>query len=131
MDDFSKNGMKTRGFAHVFAAFGHSMAGARVLLREEAVRLEALLFLVVAVLFAVAGAALWQWGLLLILTLWLLMVEALNTAIELIVDRTSPEISAYGKHTKDLGSFAVFCSLTVYCLYATWVVASGLLASGG
>ena len=40
-------------------------------------------------------------------------VEALNTAIEVIVDRISPEISETGKNAKDLGSLAVFCLIIV------------------
>ena len=44
-----------------------------------------------------------------ILFLLMMAFEAINTAIEEIVDRVSPEISQMGKHAKDLGSFAVFC----------------------
>lgn len=123
MDPFVKRGMKEKGISHIAAAFGHSMAGGRVLMREEAVRLECLLIAAAVILFAVSGAAWWQWAILTALSFWLLMIEALNTAVEMIVDRTSPEISEYGKQTKDLGSFAVFCSLVIYCLYAIWVIA--------
>ncbi|WP_424540689.1 diacylglycerol kinase [Sinorhizobium medicae] len=31
-------------------------------------------------------------------------MEAVNTAIEEIIDRISPEVSDTGKHAKDLGS---------------------------
>jgi diacylglycerol kinase (ATP) len=48
--------------------------------------------------------------------------EALNTAIEELVDRVSPELSQTGKHAKDLGSFAVFCMLVAAGLYIAWVV---------
>ena len=53
--------------------------------------------------------------------------EALNTAIEEIVDRVSPEISEMGKHSKDLGSFAVFCLITANAGYAAYVVISRLI----
>ena len=99
------------------------MAGGRVLLREEAAKLETFLFAAAVGAFMLSGAALWQWALLAGLFLWLLTVEALNTAIENIVDKTSPEISEYGKQTKDLGSFAVFCSLVIFCGYSLSVVA--------
>jgi diacylglycerol kinase (ATP) len=49
-------------------------------------------------------------------------VEALNTAIEEVIDRVSPEVSQTGKHAKDLGSFAVFCTLVAAALYILWVV---------
>ncbi len=122
METFVKKGMEEKGAAHVIAAFGYSMAGARFLLKEEAARLECVLFLVAAAFFAVSGVGLWQWIILAMLFLFTLMVEALNTAIELVVDRTSPEISDFGKHTKDLGSFAVFCALVIFCGYSTAVV---------
>lgn len=48
-----------------------------------------------------------------ILFLFLLAIEALNTAVEVIVDRVSPEISPMGKQAKDLGSFAVMCVLII------------------
>ena len=52
----------------------------------------------------------------------LFCVEALNTAIEELVDRVSPEISVVGRHAKDLGSFAVFCLLCANGLFALYVV---------
>ena len=48
--------------------------------------------------------------------------EAINTAIEELVDRISPEISTVGRNAKDLGSFAVFCLLLANGLYAAYVV---------
>ncbi|MDD9910619.1 MAG: diacylglycerol kinase [Ahrensia sp.] len=128
MEPLEKEGMEEKGLAHVVAAFGYSMAGLRFLLKEEAARLEIVLFLAAVALFAVCGVAFWQWAVLVGLFVWLLMVEAINTAIELIVDRTSPEISAFGKHTKDLGSFAVFCSLVIFCGYT--LVTAGLVLTG-
>ncbi|MNY78719.1 Prokaryotic diacylglycerol kinase [compost metagenome] len=49
-------------------------------------------------------------------------MEAVNTAIEELVDRISPEISTVGRNAKDLGSFAVFCLLVANGLYAGYVV---------
>lgn len=56
-------------------------------------------------------------GVLTILFLIMLAVEALNTAIEVIIDRVSPEISPAGKKAKDLGSFAVFCMIIATSLF--------------
>ncbi len=126
MDKFEKKGMDEKGVAHVFAAFRYSMAGLKVLLNEEAARLEVAFFVIAAVLFFLTGASLGQYAILVALLIVLLCIEALNTAIELIVDKTSPERSDYAKQTKDLGSFAVFCGLTLFCGYSAWVIIAGI-----
>ena len=66
--------------------------------------------------------ATWQQMLLFMgLALGVFAVEALNTAIEVIVDHVSPEWSEMAKHAKDLGSFAVSCMLLMTVLYILWV----------
>ena len=75
-------------------------------------------------IFAVVGASFFQYVAMAILFLLMIAFEALNTAIEEIVDRVSPEISEMGKHSKDLGSFAVFCLIIANAVYAGYVVAS-------
>ncbi|MEM8749732.1 MAG: diacylglycerol kinase [Pseudomonadota bacterium] len=124
MEFFEKKGMPEKGIAHVAAAFGYSMAGLGVLLREEAARLEVVMFLVATLLFAVSGAAFLNYAVMVAILLFVLALEAVNTAIELIIDRTSPERSDYAKQAKDLGSFAVFCGLTLFVGYVSWVMLS-------
>lgn len=128
MAPLEKRGMEEKGFKHVIAAFKFSMAGMRVLFREEAARLEVVYLIVGCIGFWLVGARLDQYAVLFGLFLFLLMVETLNTAIELIVDRESPEISDFAKHTKDLGSFAVFCGLSIFTLYLAWVIVFPLIA---
>jgi diacylglycerol kinase (ATP) len=48
-----------------------------------------------------------------------LIVELLNSAIEVAVDRDSFEINSLGKRAKDLGSAAVFLALVFAGI--TWV----------
>ena len=43
-------------------------------------------------------------------------------AVEELVDRVSPEVSRTGKHAKDLGSFAVFCTIAAAVIYIAYVV---------
>ncbi|MDY8107876.1 diacylglycerol kinase [Fulvimarina sp. 2208YS6-2-32] len=106
------------GLNHLIASTRYSCAGFRRALHEAAFRQE-------LVAFAIVMA--WQVGLqsplLLILAqavagFVLLATEALNTAIEEVVDHLTPEYSTMGKNAKDLGSFAVCCLL----------VANGLIA---
>ena len=115
---------KKTGFSHLIAAATYSAAGARRLLGESAFRHELIAFVVAMVIFTILGASLFQYVAMAILFLLMIAFEALNTAIEEIVDRVSPEISEMGKHSKDLGSFAVFCLIIANAVYAGYVVIS-------
>ncbi|RWX81838.1 diacylglycerol kinase [Neorhizobium lilium] len=113
---------KVVGIRHLFAAFGYSLAGAMRLLQETAFRHELLLALVVLGSFAYAGASMAACMVQIVLILALFSFEAINTAIEEIVDRVSPEWSKTGRHAKDLGSFAVLCMLAANALHALFVL---------
>lgn len=113
---------KKQGIAHLFAATGYSLAGFRRALGESAFRQEVVFFVAALALFAFIGASIPQFLGLIIIFLLMFGFEALNTAIEELVDRVSPEVSNTGKHAKDLGSFAVFCTLAAAALYIGYVV---------
>lgn len=113
---------KKHGVAHLFAASGYSAAGLRRALGESAFRQEVIFFAAALALFFWIGASVAEFLGLTIIFLLMFGVEALNTAIEELVDRVSPEVSQTGKHAKDLGSFAVFCTLVAASIYIFWVV---------
>ena len=113
---------KKHGVAHLFAASGYSAAGLRRALGESAFRQEVIFFAAALALFFWIGASVAEFLGLTIIFLLMFGVEALNTAIEELVDRVSPEVSRTGKHAKDLGSFAVFCTLVAASLYIGYVV---------
>lgn len=102
---------KLTGVAHFFAAASYSAGGFARAWNEAAFRQEIGTGVVLAVIYAGVGVDAMTALAALILFLVLLAFEALNTAIEDIVDRVSPEVSLTAKHAKDLGSFAVFCLL--------------------
>lgn len=95
------------GLLHVLDAAAYSWAGFRRLTQETAARLELAYALIAAGCFVMVGASWWQWAVLTGLFALVLTIEALNTAIEIIVDRVSPEWSEAAKNAKDLGSLAV------------------------
>jgi diacylglycerol kinase (ATP) len=99
------------------------------LLRETAFRHEIIAGVAILGIFAIVGAGLSDYVMMLILMLGLFATEALNTAIEEIVDRISPEWSDTGRNAKDLGSFAVFCLLAANGLMAAFVVISRILVT--
>ena len=119
---------KASGIRRVIAATRYSMQGLRRLWREEAFRHEVIAFAAGLVLFALVGASPLDYFVFLILMLVLFSVESLNTAIEELVDRISPEISTVGRHAKDLGSFAVFCLLCANGFFALYVVVRSVLS---
>ena len=113
---------KKTGVAHLFAAGSYSYAGFWRVVKESAFRHEMLFFLGGLILFVSFSATMAEFLVLTIIFLMVFAVEALNTAIEEVIDRVSPEVSQTGKHAKDLGSFAVFCTLSAATLYIAYVV---------
>lgn len=106
-----------RAVSHLIGSTRFSIQGLDVLRREMAARIEIGAFVVALVFLAAIGAPLRHWIAVTVLFLLLLGVEALNTAIEAIVDRLSPERSDFARDAKDLGSAAVFCVVGAIGLY--------------
>ena len=76
--------------------------------------------------FAVDATAL-DYALLTFFFLLILALEALNTAVEVLVDHLTVEIAEFARQAKDLGSFAVGCGLTMICLYSIYVVYKAIM----
>lgn len=127
MAEFSKSTVtKETGIRHFFAAAGYSWGGFQRLLRESAFRQELLFAAVALILLIAVGATLGEIVIALVLFLGVFAIEAMNTAVEEVIDRISPEISNVGKHAKDLGSFAVLCMLAASGLYLLYIIGSHL-----
>jgi len=101
-----------RGIPRLVNALRYSMEGLAAAVRhEEAFRIE--LFLAVVLIsasffFAVSGIAR---ALMIASLLLVLIVELLNSAVEVIVDRISMDPHPLAKRAKDIGSAAVLLSL--------------------
>ena len=107
---------------HLIGSTRYSLQGIGVLVREMAARIEIGIFLLVLVILALIGAELRHWIVLTSMFLVLLAIEALNTAIEAIVDRISPERSDFARDAKDLGSAGVFLTVIAIATYFFAVV---------
>lgn len=118
---------RVTGVKHLFAATSYSIAGLRRLWHETAFRHEALGLPVVLLLFWAISAPLW--GFLGFALLWcvLIAVEALNTAIEALVDHVSPHWSEAARDAKDLGSLAVMALLIANALFVAVVLSQSLI----
>jgi diacylglycerol kinase (ATP) len=111
-----------KGLARIIAAAGYSLNGLKTcFVNEAAFRQEAVLFaLLLPILFLLPVSGVMKIVLLLANTL-VLIVELLNSAIEAIVDKASPEFSDLAKRAKDMASAAVLLSLLV--AGSAWTVA--------
>ena len=107
---------------HLIGSTRYSLQGIGVLVREMAARIEIGIFLLVLVILVLIGAELRHWIVLTSMFLVLLAIEALNTAIEAIVDRISPERSDFARDAKDLGSAGVFLTVIAIATYFFAVV---------
>jgi len=106
-----------RGLKRLWNAVRYSMQGiASAWRNEEAFRQEVLLALLALPLGLWLGKNGMERALLAGSVLLILIVELLNSALEAIVDKTSPEMHELAGRAKDMGSAAVFVSLALAAL---------------
>lgn len=110
------------GLARIWAAFLYTIKGlGHALAHEAAFRQEIILVAVLCmVLFFLPLSLLWK-GLLFFVTAQVLIVELLNSALEAVVDMTSPGFHELAGRAKDMGSAAVFICLVLAGVI--WVLA--------
>ncbi len=105
-------GQTLTGFARIYAAFINSLTGFRAAWNhEEAFRQECQLFFVGVPLGLWLGQTGIERALLIGVLFNVLIVELLNTAVEVTVDRIGYERHELSGRAKDIGSAAVFLSL--------------------
>ena len=83
---------------------------------EEAFRLECVLFVLLAPLALLVGENLTHKLLLLLSLALVLLAELINTALESVVDRVGEEHHPLAGQAKDLGSAAVFVTLSIVAM---------------
>ncbi len=107
-------GQNLKGLARINAAFFNSMKGFKAAwLSEEAFRQEFYLLAVTCPLSFWLGETAVEKTLLLASVLLVIIVELLNTGIEIVVDRISFERHELSGRAKDVGSAAVLTSLVL------------------
>lgn len=105
-------GQNLTGLARINAAFLNSIKGFRATWEhEEAFRQEVYLLVVATPLALWLGESGIEKALLLASVLQVLIVELLNTGIEVVVDRISYDRHELSGRAKDIGSAAVLTSL--------------------
>jgi len=101
-----------KGLTRLLNALGYSRDGLRAAWQNEAAFREEILLAAVTIPFALFLAKTGVDRALMIGSIILiLIVEILNSAVEAVVDKASPEKSELAKRAKDMGSAAVLLSL--------------------
>ncbi len=109
--------VKKKGMSRLLAACFYSLDGLRsAFTTEAAFRQElCLVAFTTVVLFFLPLSGEWK-GLLFLATTAVLVVELLNSAIESVVDLASSDYHLLAKRAKDIGSAAVFVSISLAIL---------------
>ena len=111
MTDFKEFKGK-QGLTRLINALGYSRDGLRAAWKHEAAFREELLLAIIAIPLALfLGKSGVDRALMVGSILLILIVEILNSAIEAVVDKASPEKHELAKRSKDMGSAAVLLSL--------------------
>jgi len=106
-----------RGPRQIYLAFTWSMKGLRACFQHEAsFRLEVFLAIVVIPLGLWLGQGAIEKLVLVTFPVLVLSAELLNSAIEAVVDKVSPEFHELAGRAKDMGSAAVFLLMMMVLL---------------
>ena len=112
------------GITRLIHAFFHSMAGLEDAWRHEsAFRQEILLAIFLVPLACVAPVSAVERALLIGSVLLVMIVELLNTGVEVAIDRISFDHHKLSKRAKDIGSAAVFVALLLLAM--VWALILG------
>ena len=110
-----KEVVKRTGLARLLFTLVNSGKGLKFLLRkEEAFQLELALSVVLVPAALLIGPTQLEISLMVAATLFVLIVETLNTAVEAAIDRIGSEYHELSGLAKDLGSLAVTLSLILW-----------------
>ena len=102
------------------SGFCYSMQGLKYLINDPSWRIEFAVMLPVTIIVLLLGVSPVEQLFLFGSCFLVLIVEALNAAIEAVVDKASPEIHPLAKKSKDIASAAVF--LTIFQAILVWLV---------
>jgi len=110
------------GIGHVRDAARYSMQGFGAMWKhEESFRLEVFIYTPFILVAPFVGTSLSHVALLISLVLLIFMAEAINSAIEAVVDRFGDEIHPLSGRAKDCGTAASFAAQSVFVII--WLAA--------
>ena len=98
-----------------FRSFSYAIQGILTAMKEQNLRFHIVSAVVVVITGIVTGLSLTEWLILTLIIALVIGAEMFNTAIERVVDLSSPEIHPLAKDAKDIaaGAVLVFASASV------------------
>lgn len=91
----------------------YALGGAKELFKEVAFKLELIIFILATAILFILSYPLWA-KLFMFASLFIpLFAEALNTAIEKVVDLITDDYHTLAKHAKDIAAFGVMLSIFI------------------
>lgn len=107
---FKENFMKATdtGIKRILKAFVYSRDGFISAFKSEAaLRQDLAVFAIFSIVAMCLNLVLWQKAVLISSLLFIVIMELVNTAVEAVIDRISPEYHELSKKAKDIGSLLV------------------------
>jgi diacylglycerol kinase (ATP) len=110
-------------------SFGHALRGLRVLLQtQHNARIHAVATVLVLIASAVFGISAAEWALVILAIAGVWVAEALNTALEFLVDLASPESDPLAGKAKDVAAGAVLVAAVGAAIIGGFVFGPHILA---
>lgn len=104
----------------LFKNIGYAIAGFKNVLKEEAAfKIQVFTFVLFSIILLFVDFSILAKLILFTSMLFVLLGEAINTAIERIVDLVSPDYHDLAKNAKDIGALIILLFFTINCLI--WV----------
>lgn len=119
----SEKSKQKKGLLRIWYAFLYSILGLKhALAKETAFRQEFCIYIILLFVLFFLKISFVLKVILIICNTGVLIVELLNSAIEAIVDKASPEYHELAKQAKDMGSAAVFLSIALTIILWGYII---------
>jgi len=97
----------------IWKNFSYAIDGAKELFKEKAFKIEIISFVIAVIILLFLPYPLWAKVFMFCALFIPLIAEAFNTAIEKVVDLSTPDFHILAKYAKDIAAFGVFLSIFV------------------
>ncbi len=113
-------------------SFRHAFRGLALAFRSErSFRIQTLAALLIIALLLVFPLAVWERAILLLVTMFVLVLELLNSSLERLVDLSKPRLHAFAGDIKDLMAGSVLVAAIFAAILGIIIIGPHILSSFG